>query len=206
MAVELFVKGALIGFSIAAPVGPIGLLCIRRTLAYGRLCGFLSGLGAAVADAIYAVVAGSGLGAVTKLLLSASSWLPAVGGLFLVYLGLKTAFASPAPESAQIEPRGLLRSFVSTLSLTLANPTTILSFAAVFASMTSTADAGTGGPILVLGIFAGSAMWWLILSTATGAMRNKLSPPTMLWINRICGAILAVMGCAAIVTALRIGP
>jgi LysE type translocator len=126
--VPLFLRGLVIGFSIAAPVGPIGVLCIRRTLADGRAAGFFSGLGAATADALYGAVAAFGLTAISSVLIGQATWLRLGGGLFLCYLGIKTFLARPAAEATPARATGLIGAYVSTLLLTLANPTTILSF------------------------------------------------------------------------------
>src|SRR6185312_8691316 len=133
--VGLFVRGAILGFSIAAPVGPIGVLCIRRTLAGGRLVGLLSGLGAATADACYGAIAAFGLTAVSSRLVGHQDALRIVGGLFLLYLGIRTFFAAPAQTAKSGQRRQLLSNYLSTLGLTLTNPTTILSFVALFAGL-----------------------------------------------------------------------
>src|SRR5688572_27162990 len=132
---SFFLRGVVIGCSIAAPVGPIGVLCIRRTLADGRRYGFASGLGAATADAVYGCVAGFGLTAVSDLLVSQQTWLRLIGGLFLCYLGAKSFFARPAASLAAPKGGALAGAYVSTMLLTLTNPMTILSFAAVFAGL-----------------------------------------------------------------------
>jgi threonine/homoserine/homoserine lactone efflux protein len=129
-------QGVLLGFSIAAPVGPIGVLCIRRTLADGRLTGFVSGLGAATADMFYGAVAAFGLTAVREFLVGGQFWLHLLGGLFLLYLGIRTFFARPAEKAAATESkRGLFSAYLSTLGLTLANPATIISFTVIFAGL-----------------------------------------------------------------------
>src|SRR6476661_6636317 len=158
-------RGLLLGFSIAAPVGPIGVLCIRRTLADGRLAGLVSGLGAATADALYGAVAGFGLTFVSTFLVSQQVWLRIVGGLFLLFLGLKTFLIKPSTVSADSGGKGLLRAYASTVALTLTNPLTILSFAVVFAGLglgSGSSDYLSAG-LLVLGVFCGSALWWLLL-------------------------------------------
>ena len=132
---ELLWKGAVIGFAIAAPVGPIGLLCIRRTLAEGRLIGLVSGLGAATADAIYGLVAGFGLTAVSGFLIGQGFWLRVIGGAFLCWLGARIFVSEPATKAASVDGRGLVGAYASTLALTLTNPTTILSFVAIFAGL-----------------------------------------------------------------------
>ena len=199
-----FLRGLVIGFSIAAPVGPIGLLCIRRTLAYGRAVGFVSGLGAATADAAYGAVAGFGLTALSGFLVRWQTPMRLIGGVFLCYLGVRTFLARPASRSAERESRGLTGAYLSTLGLTLTNPSTILSFVAIFAGLglgtTSAAGGGgyAGASVLVGGVFLGSAAWWLILSGITGAVRGRFSPAGMRWVNRLSGAILTAFGLAAL--------
>ena len=193
-----FIKGVVIGLAIAAPVGPIGVLCIRRTLAGGRLSGLVSGLGAATADAAYGAVAALGLSVVTDLLLDGEAWLRLAGGVFLVCLGVKTFVSKPSESPASTRGRGLLGAYASTLLLTLTNPTTILSFAAIFAGL----GAGTGDALsamrLVVGVFLGSALWWVFLSTATGLFRGRLSAGGLRWVNRVSGTIIAAFGALAL--------
>ena len=198
---NFFWRGVVIGFSIAAPVGPIGVLCIRRTLAEGRRYGFASGLGAATADAVYGWVAGFGLTAVSDLLVSQQSWLRLIGGLFLCYLGVKSFFARPAQSTAAPKGGALTGAYVSTLFLTLTNPMTILSFAAVFAGLGlgGRATDYVGAALLVLGVFLGSALWWLFLSGGVGLFREKLNEQHFRWINRISGTIIAGFGLACLV-------
>ncbi|MCP5098054.1 MAG: LysE family transporter [Chloroflexi bacterium] len=195
-------RGILIGFAIAAPVGPIGLLCIQRTLAYGRRVGFVSGLGAASADAIYGMIAGLGLTAVSGFLVQQQSWLRLIGGLFLCYLGIKTIM-SHRQETAVDAPtphQGMVSAYVSILALTLTNPITILSFVAVFAGLgLATADLAAGTAVLfVLGVFSGSALWWLLLSGGAGLFRNRIQTHHLAWINRVSGAIILTFGIIAL--------
>lgn len=195
IAVSLLTGGG-VGFSIAAPVGPIGALTIRRTLAQGRLMGFLTGLGAATADAVYGAVAAFGLTLVTDALLAQQLWLHLGGGLFLLYLGIRTYRARPAPVEQTPAASGLLAAYASTFLLTLANPATILSFVAIFAGLGA---AGTGGDyvlagIFVLGVFLGSALWWLLLSSGVGLLRGRLDQTSLGWVNRVSGAIIAAFG------------
>jgi threonine/homoserine/homoserine lactone efflux protein len=205
MDASLLLKGLLVGFSIAAPVGPIGVLCIRRTLAEGRAAGLVSGLGAATADAVYGSIAGFGLTLISGFLISQSGWLRVLGGLFLLYLGVKTLLARPAERPAAARATGLLRSYASTFLLTLTNPTTILSFVAVFAGLglaDATRDAA-GGPylaaaLLVLGVFVGSALWWLLLSGGVSLLRARFDARAMRWVNRASGIVIAAFGVAAL--------
>ncbi len=196
MDVSYFARGLAIGFAIAAPVGAIGLLCIRRTLAYGRLTGFVSGLGAATADAFYGAVAALGLTVVSATLIAHQDAVRLVGGVFLLYLGLRTAVAQPVVEARSGSVRGLAAAYGSTLALTLTNPTTILSFVAVFAGLGlgTTASDRVSAALMVCGVFLGSAMWWLVLSGAIGFFRRALTPERLRWVNRVSGAMLIGFG------------
>ncbi len=201
MDVMVFLRGLVIGFSIAAPVGPIGVLCIRRTLADGRVYGLVSGLGAASADAVYGTIAGFGLTVVSGFLVDQQTALRLVGGTFLIYLGLRTFYAQPADRAAEVEKgRGLPGAYLSTLALTLTNPVTILSFAAIFAGA-GIADAGrhAGDALtLVAGVFGGSAAWWLLLSGGVSLVRTAFTPARLRWINRLSGVVLFGFGLAAL--------
>ena len=200
-----FLRGLVIGFSIAAPVGPIGVLCIRRTLADGRVVGFVSGLGAATADAVYGSIAALGLSAVTTLLVGHQTWLRLIGGAFLCYLGYRILISRPAENvTGTLNPQ-LAGAYTSTLLLTLTNPLTILSFAAVFAGLGLGSAAGGLRPaaLMVLGVFLGSALWWAILSGLTGFLRGRLEVGGLRWVNRLSGAIIAAFGIAALATGVR---
>jgi threonine/homoserine/homoserine lactone efflux protein len=189
----------LIGISIAAPVGPIGIVCIRRTLAEGKLKGFLSGMGAASADMVYGAIAAFGLTIVTNLLVDNAFWLRFLGGCFLLYLGVKTFLEKPADHAAQAGQSGYFSTFISTFFLTITNPMTILSFAAIFAGTMFLGN--TSSPIvLVAGVFAGSATWWLALSFGVGLMRDRLNQNLMMWINRVSGLIIVTFGIIALVS------
>jgi predicted secreted hydrolase/threonine/homoserine/homoserine lactone efflux protein len=202
MDITFLLRGLIIGFSIAAPVGPIGILCIRRTLAEGRLSGFVSGLGAATADAIYGCVAGFGLTFVSDVLVGQQTWLRLLGGLFLLYLGVKTFLAQPSESPASTEGGGLIAAYGSILALTLTNPLTILSFAAVFAGLGIAETDGNyvSASVLVLGVFVGSGLWWLLLSTVAGAFRSRFSTNALWWVNRIAGIIITSFGLVALLS------
>jgi threonine/homoserine/homoserine lactone efflux protein len=200
-----FLRGLIIGFSIAAPVGPIGVLCIRRTLADGRAIGFASGLGAATADALYGAVAAFGLSLVTNTLVEQRLWLQIVGGIFLLYLGVRTWTAVPRDASGTApSPGGPAAAWVSTFALTLTNPTTIISFAAIFAGLgLGRSVSGYGAAsVMVLGVFLGSAIWWLFLSVGVGLLRSSLTPARLGWVNRGAGAIIAAFGVVALASLL----
>jgi threonine/homoserine/homoserine lactone efflux protein len=202
MAISFFLRGLIIGFSIAAPVGPIGVLCIRRTLAEGRTFGFVSGLGAATADAIYGCIAAFGLTFISRILLSQLVWFRLVGGLFLCYLGLKTFLARPSERAASTKGNGLIGAYASTFFLTLTNPMTILSFAAIFAGLGVASARGNyfSAGLLVFGVFLGSTLWWLSLSSGVSIFRTKFNPHGLRWVNRISGIIITGFGLLALIS------
>lgn len=198
MELHFWLRGFVLGFSIAAPVGPIGLLCIRRTLGGGFWEGFLTGLGAATADAFYGSIAGFSLAFLSSFLLSISPWLRILGGAFLCYLGIRyiitttrvTQREKPAPA------RGLAGAYGSALFLTLTNPVTILAFTAMFAGL-GLPQAGTSyraAGFLVAGVFCGSASWWLILASLVSRLRLRMTPLLMAWVNRLSGLVLLGFG------------
>lgn len=192
----LFLKALIIGFSIAAPVGPIGVLCIRRTLAQGRATGLATGLGAAGADAVYGAIAALGITAVTTLLVEQAHWLRLFGGAFLIWLGIQAMREAPADAANSPQAASLAAAFGSTFLLTLANPMTILSFVAVFASLGPSAGAPTRASvtIMIFGVFLGSALWWLGLSAAVGWLRERMNATTLQWVNRLSGGIIIGFG------------
>lgn len=202
---NLLVKGLIIGFSIAAPVGPIGVLCIRRTLAEGRISGFVSGMGAATADALYGCIAGFGVTVVSNVLIGHQGWLRIVGGLFLLVLGVKTFLSQPSDAPPKATGKGLAGAYASTLFLTLTNPVTILAFAAIFAGLGlgNTGKDYTAGMLLVLGVFLGSACWWLFLSNGIGLFRTWFNGPRLRWVNRLSGVIIAGFGFLAFLSLLQ---
>lgn len=197
-------KGLVIGFSIAAPVGPIGILCIKRTITSGRLAGLVSGLGAATADAVYGCIAAFGLTFISSFLIHQQSWLRLLGGAFLCYLGVKTFFTRPAESSTQSNELSLLNAYGSTFMLTLTNPLTILSFAAIFSGLGLLDSDGNylSATIIVLGVFIGSACWWILLSTGVSIFRSRFSTTGLLWVNRISGLIILGFGIAALYAGL----
>lgn len=200
MNLDFFLRGLIIGFSIAVPVGPIGILCIQRTLTQGQWIGLLSGLGAATADAVYGAIAGFGLTAISGILVAQVLWFRLIGGAFLCYLAIKTFLAKPADQAAIAKGQGPLSAYLSTVFLTLTNPATILSFVAVFAGLglaNTGGDFGTAG-ILVLGVFIGSALWWVFLSSVISLTRSRFHPQTLQWLNRISGLILLIFGIIAL--------
>jgi threonine/homoserine/homoserine lactone efflux protein len=198
-------RGALLGFSIAAPVGPIGVLCIRRTLAEGRMAGLATGLGAAAADGVYGAIAALGLTWITSLLVDQQSWIRVAGGAFLLWLGVSTFLARPSERAAAAGAGGLSAAFATTFALTLTNPMTILSFVAVFAGLGlgAGASASPGAALsLVLGVVLGSAAWWLLLSAGVDLLRARFDAGGLRWVNRISGTVIAVFGLLAFASLL----
>ncbi len=205
MDLSYFVRGLIIGFSIAATVGPMSILCIQRTLSKGQIYGLVSGLGIATADAVYGSIAAFGLTLITNFLVNQQGWVRLIGGLFLIYLGLKTVISKPAERAAAAKANSYLGAYASTLLLTLTNPLTILSFAAIFAGI------GVGGAnkssisasTVVLGVFVGSTLWWCILTSGISLLQQKFTPRWLLWINRISGIILILFGVFALISLKR---
>ncbi len=189
----LFTQGLIIGFAIAAPVGPIGVLCIQRSLHEGFKIGLMTGLGAALADGAYGLIAGFGLTAVSSFLMDYQFWIRLIGGLFLLYLGIKLFFTPARTQSTGNSDRSAWHAFGTTFLLTLTNPATILSFIAVFAGLGlgTTSTDYAHAVILVLGIILGSAIWWLFLSGGVAfILHHRLTPATMQSINRFSGIII----------------
>jgi threonine/homoserine/homoserine lactone efflux protein len=199
MTLTFVLKGLLLGFSIAAPVGPIGVLCIRRSLAEGRHIGLATGLGAATADAVYGAIAAFGLTVVSNVLVAQRFWLGLAGGLFLCYLGVRTFISAPRQDVTESRSSGLLPAYASTFVLTLMNPMTILSFVAVFAGLGLGASASYGAAsATVAGVFLGSALWWLLLSTSVSLFRSRTGGAWMRPVNHVSGAIIFAFGIYAL--------
>lgn len=202
---SFFAQGFIIGFSIAAPVGPIGILCIRRSLCDGYWLGFLTGLGAASADAFYGLIAGFGLTIISNFLVSQQIELKLIGGLFLCYLGLKTIFTQPVKEVEILSSKQGVSAYTSTFFLTLTNPMTILSFVAIFSGLgLGNKNHYSDAAILVLGVFLGSALWWFLLVSGVSVFRDKISTRTLQGVNRISGILIFGFGLAALFSLIKI--
>jgi threonine/homoserine/homoserine lactone efflux protein len=201
MDITYFYKGLIIGFSIAAPVGPIGILCINRTLSSGRLVGLLTGLGAATADAFYGSIAALGLTFISAFLVQQVLWFRLIGGIFLFYLGLRTMLSTTKDNTIQANPTSVLKAYSSTFLLTLTNPLTILAFTAIFSGigLVSLSGSYSSAGITVLGVFLGSACWWFILSLLTNLLRDRLNLESLIWVNRISGLIILGFGIIALI-------
>jgi threonine/homoserine/homoserine lactone efflux protein len=196
----LLLKGIAIGFALALPIGPIGILCIRKTATEGHLSGMIVGFGAATADALYGFIAAFGLTVISDALLTRQGWIRLIGGAFLCYLGIKTLLAKPPNNAQQVNSKGFLGSYISTFLLTLTNPLSIIAFLGVFAGFglrngnLSLGSAAT----LIGGVFLGSALWFFLLSYGITLFRDKFNATGLGWVNRISGSLIIVFGLVAI--------
>lgn len=207
----LILTGIIIGFVVAAPIGPINLICMRRTLAFGPLNGFVSGLGGAMGDGFFAAIVGFGLTAIRQWIEGYSQGLQLAGGALLLGFGIHTYFSDPlhgreigqevssARERAQ--KRGgssLVRSFASTFALSLSNPATLFAFAALFTGFggivasadTSAAQAG----VVVAGVLCGATLWWLTITTVVGLLHAKIDARVMRIITHVSGIVVSIFG------------
>lgn len=196
MDLPFFVRGILVGVAIAVPVGPIGVLCVRRTILRGPISGLISGLGAAIADTLFGCIAAFGLTAVSDVLIQHQGWLKLGGGAFLCAIGLRSFTTDPKLPAQYNTDHNLLGDFMSTFLLALTNPVTILALAAIFAALgvlNGDMD-GANTTTLVGGVFVGSAAWWLLLASIALPMRGRLDPNHLEWIARIAGVLLLASG------------
>ena len=202
--VYLIISGVVMGLIAAVPIGPVNLICIRRTFAFGPLNGFMSGLGAALGDGIFAAIMGFGLTWIAQLIEGYATVIELIGGAMMVYMGYRTFISPPVPRCAEENSdsvrTNLLRAMVSTFALTITNPVTLLSFGVMFASLGGLAG-GAGSfndaSFVVGGVVGGSAGWWLALTTVIGLFHTRIDESVMRMINRICGVL--VMGCGLVV-------
>ncbi len=203
MEMTFFFKGLIVGFVIAAPVGPIGVLCARRTLTYGRRAGFFSGMGAATADSFYGFIAAFGLTYISDLLIGHQYWLRLAGGALLCIIGVRTLIAEPEQQRAVPKSAGRFAGmYTSTFFLTLTNPMTIFSFAAVFAGFGLAGARGSfvSAGTLILGVFLGSGLWWLFLVGVFSLFKRRLEHHELQWVNRVAGIIIAGSGVLALLS------
>ncbi|CAI8720749.1 MULTISPECIES: LysE family translocator [Pseudomonas] len=200
----LFLKSLLIGLCIAAPVGPIGLLCIQRSLTQGWRAGFATGLGAATADAIYGFIGALGISALITTLVGWKPWLCIFGGAFLAYVGYRIITSEATSSRSSGEPYKPWRAYSTTLLLTLSNPMTILSFIAIFAAISDGVGAGQSNSyalaLMVTGIFLGSAGWWLGLSGFSALFATRLSNSKLKLINVFSASTITLLGVYQIIT------
>ena len=202
---SVVLRGFALGFAIAASPGPIFFLCFRRTLFQGRLIGLVSGLGVATADGFYAALAAFGVGAVASVLVGERRWLALAGGIALVILGLHTVVNQPSPTDAapSTNGSGLAWAYISTLGLTITNPATIISFAALVAALGIGFSGGYLRPsLLVLGVFLGSATWWCVLAGLVAGLRARVTPRVVRGISVLSGLAIIALGALAILSTI----
>jgi threonine/homoserine/homoserine lactone efflux protein len=193
---NLFVKGLIVGFCLAAPVGPIAVLCVQRTMSHGRLAGFVSGLGAAAADALYGALAAFGVTVISAFLMGHRMLFQRIGGGILCVLGARLLLLRPPEKESVNENRGLWGDFLSTLVLTLTNPMTFIAFAAIFATLGVGAVRGHSilTAELVGGVFLGSAVWFTFLVGLVNLFRVRFRHQTLVTINRATGLFVIGVG------------
>ncbi|MCA1029609.1 LysE family transporter [Bacillus timonensis] len=197
----LLLKSILLGFSVSAPVGPIGILCMQRTLEHGKRAGFLTGLGAASANVVYASFAAFSFTLVSHYLVEYQTVLQAVGGLFLGYLGVKIFLKQPAQHAANLKGNHLLFMYLSTFFLMITNPMTIFNFVAMFAGIGVQMNSLSiqSASALVIGVFLGAITWWFILSTFVSLFKKKFTYLVLALINKLAGATITSLGLVALV-------
>jgi threonine/homoserine/homoserine lactone efflux protein len=206
MILTLFVKGLLIGFVIAAPVGPINIMCVRRTIVHGRLAGIVSGIGSALADTILGAIAIFGMAFLADVLLEERFWLALGGAIFLAVLGVRSLTKPPPKLVSARDPTSLLGDFTSSLVLTLSNPITILSFFGIFAAFGVHPDEQIGPDdwAALLGVFSGAMAWWLTVTGLAGMFHGRFTVSGLIWANRITGIVMLVFAAAVMVEVGRL--
>ncbi|MCR8849828.1 LysE family transporter [Rossellomorea sp. SC111] len=190
----LLLKSFILGFSVSAPVGPIGLLCIQRVLSRGVTAGFLTGLGAATANIIYSSIAAFGFTVASAFMLEQQFYLKIIGMIFLVYLGIKTFHKKPPQDSARVKGESSFQLFASTLLLMITNPVTIVNFAAMFAGLGFSGESSSlqMAVSLILGVFMGAVTWWLLLSIGVNLFKKSITPHLPI-VNKTAGILLILL-------------
>lgn len=196
MIYEFLLKGLIIGFAVAAPVGPIGVLTIKRTLNEGRRSGFITGMGAAFADTFYGIIAGFSLTAISSFLIHQEFWMKLIGGMVLLILGIRLLVSKPSLIKINVNNKGLFNNFITTFLLTLTNPATIFAFIAIFAGfgLGSANITHNSSLIIILGVFLGSSLWWLTLCYIVSTFKSKFTHSRLFWINRLSGVAIVSFG------------
>ncbi len=195
---NFFLKGVVLGISIAAPIGPVALYCIRKTLQEGRLSGFMAGLGAATADTLYGIVSAFGFTALSFFLIKYETAIRLIGGLFLLYIAYKIFFSTPQETTKVVQPKrgaSLISSYATTFLLNITNPTTILTFILIFEELGVVNNATfTQARFIVLGMFIGAVIWWSILTIGIGFLKKDMDPEKMVLVNKLSAILIAFLG------------
>ena len=191
----ILIKGVIIGFVMAVPIGPLGVLCIRKTLTEGRARGLIVGLGAATADALYCSIAAFGLTFVSDMIETNQLWVRLFGGLLLLVLGIRTLQAKRSDPLVLFDRKGFWGTFVSSFFIAVTNPLTIFAFVAIFAAFGLAHELGlVAASMLVIGVFAGSGLWFLTLGSVARLFHKTLNAGGLLWVNRVAGILIIVSG------------
>lgn len=202
---NIYLKGVIIGVLVAAPIGPVNILCVRRTLVHGHIIGLVTGLGAALGDAILGAIAAFGFGWIMGTLTEHQLWVSLGGAAILVIVGIKTMLRPPPELQVAPDPRSLVGDCTSALALVLSNPITVLSFLPVFAAFGIAFDGTVNADdwLLVLGVLTGSMGWWVLLVVLVGMARDRLTRRMLAWVNRVTGGMILFCAVYLIVAAIR---
>ncbi len=202
---NIYLKGVIIGVLVAAPIGPVNILCVRRTLVHGHIIGLVTGLGAALGDTILGAIAAFGFGWIIGTLTQHQLWVSLGGAAILVIVGIKTMLRPPPELQVAPDPRSLVGDCTSALALVLSNPITVLSFLPVFAAFGISFDGTVNADdwLLVLGILTGSMGWWVLLVVLVGMARDRLTRRMLAWVNRVTGGMILFCAVYLIVAAIR---
>lgn len=199
----LLLKGIMIGLVASIPLGPIGVICIQRTINKGRISGFISGLGAATADTIFATIAGFSLTLIIAFIEERKLVIEFIGGLIVILLGIKTFYTNPVTQLRRHKKKKnkLIEDFISVLLLTITNPFAIFLFIAMFAALNITYEGDNLllSSVPLIGVLIGGALWWFTLSSLVNLFRKKFRLKQLWWINKIAGAVIFILGVLAIV-------
>ncbi len=208
MTITIFIKGIVVGLLASIPLGPIGVICIQRTINKGKVSGFLSGLGAASADTIFAAIAGFSLTFIINYIEERQIIFQAVGGAVVFLLGIKIFFTNPVKQLRRHKRKkdNLLEDYLSVLAVTITNPLAVFLFIALFASLGVVTDNINWAKSLITtsGVFLGAAIWWYILTSLVNIYRRKFRLRQLWWINKISGAAIFTLGAVAIIGLARL--
>lgn len=198
----IFIKGALIGFLVSAPLGPIGIMCIQRTLNRGYMSGFISGLGAAAADIIFAIVAGFGLSIIINFIEEKHVYFQILGGLFVLYIGYRIFVTNPVKQLRlqRLQKTRLSQDFASVFLLTISNPMAIFLFLAIMAAIKVAQDLLSIFELftMIAGVAGGAILWWFILASIANRFRKRIRLKSIWWLNKITGSVVFLFGLVVI--------
>lgn len=202
---KLFIDGFTLGLAVAAPIGPVGVLCIKKTLSSGLAIGLFAGFGASIAKVIYGIVVGFGLTSVSNFLINYNTYISIIGAIFLTYLGIKIFMTKPVMNCDSVQKENKISAFTTMFLLTIMNPMTVLSFLAVFSGLgiANTASSYSNGLVLISGIFCGSMSWWIFLCSMVNLFRQKINGSILSWINKVSGIIIVTFAAMIILSIFK---